>query len=77
MPRFYESKYPDVRTRRSRESQRCVADLSGAQVDQLVMVQVQSIEEMGAYVKLVSISFLLVVRCLRPCVLPPQAETGS
>ncbi|RSH89047.1 hypothetical protein EHS25_002709 [Saitozyma podzolica] len=32
MPRFYESKYPDV--------------------DQLVMVQVQSIEEMGAYVKL-------------------------
>ncbi|KAL1411356.1 hypothetical protein Q8F55_002309 [Vanrija albida] len=32
MPRFYESKYPEV--------------------DQLVMVQVQSIEDMGAYVKL-------------------------
>jgi hypothetical protein len=49
----------------------------GTQVDQLVMVQVQSIEEMGAYVKLVSISFLVVVRRLRRLVLPPQAETGS
>lgn len=51
MPRYYENKYPDVSCACPAIAMRSSADC--LKVDQLVMVQVLSIEEMGAYVKLV------------------------
>ena len=50
--RFYEKKYPDVSPSIFGLERREL--MMDAQVDDLVMVQVQSIEDMGAYVKLVS-----------------------